>query len=64
MKFFYDTPPIFVFLFDLHLIGRKMHHQVGILTFDLNKMEKNEFDKNYLGTFQFGVFVQLDVACS
>ena len=60
----------FFFWFDLHLIGRKVNHQAGILTFYSNQTKKNGFDKNSFGTYfalraiRFEEFVQLDVACS
>ena len=69
LSLWYSANTFFVW-FDLHLIGRKVNHQSGILTFDSNKTNENEFDKKSCGNYfalcviGFGELVQLDMACS
>ena len=71
-RFLCHSAITYFILFDLHLIGRKVHHHAGVLTFDSNKTKKNDFVKKSFRTsralrainIRFGEFEQLDVACS
>ena len=72
MTFFFSwySANIFFVWFDLHLIGRKVNHEAGSLTFDSNKTtKKTSSTRSRMGLIllfrvsQIGEFVQLDVAC-
>lgn len=42
---------IFFARFDLHLTGRKVNNQAGVLNLNSKKNEKNEFNNKSFGTF-------------